>query len=176
MEYENNELKQNANLINYLKEKNIIAKEENESIIMQQVYIEYEKKFMELLDENEVLLNFELLKKIKNKGLRLGLVSTSKIKFINILLQKLNIENLFEIIVSREDVENLKPAPDAYLLALKKMNILSDSCIAFEDSERGINAALSTNIKTIQVDDYKENKSNEKISRILLAIINHIGG
>lgn len=56
------------------------------------------------------------------------------------------------------------------------MNILSDSCIAFEDSERGINAALSTNIKTIQVDDYKENKSNEKISRILLAIINHIGG
>lgn len=176
MEYENNELKQNANLINYLKEKNIIAKEENESIIMQQVYTEYEKKFMELLDENEVLLNFELLKKIKNKGLRLGLVSTSKIKFINILLQKLNIENLFEIIVSREDVENLKPAPDAYLLALKKMNILSDSCIAFEDSERGINAALSTNIKTIQVDDYKENKSNEKISRILLAIINHIGG
>ena len=83
---------------------------------------------------------------------------------------------MFEIIVSREDVENLKPAPDAYLLALKKMNILSDSCIAFEDSERGINAALSTNIKTIQVDDYKENKSNEKISRILLAIINHIGG
>ncbi len=176
MEYENNELKQNANLINYLKEKNIIAKEEKESIIMQQVYTEYEKKFMELLDENEGLLNFELLKKIKNKGLRLGLVSTSKIKFINILLQKLNIENLFEIIVSREDVENLKPAPDAYLLALKKMNILSDSCIAFEDSERGINAALSANIKTIQVDDYKENKSNEKLSRILLAIINHIGG
>lgn len=133
------------------------------------------KEFLELLDENEVVLNFELLKRLKNKGLRLALVSTSRKKFINILLQKLKIENLFELIISREDVVNLKPASDAYLLALQKLNISSDCCISFEDSERGIIASKKANIKTIQVNDYKENKSNEKLSRTLLAIINYIG-
>ena len=94
---------------------------------------------------------------------------------IRMRFQKLKIENLFELIISREDVVNLKPASDAYLLALQKLNISSDCCISFEDSERGIIASKKANIKTIQVNDYKENKSNEKLSRTLLAIINYIG-
>ncbi len=179
-EYENNELKQNANLISTLKNKGIIEKNMSQDLIMKEVYAEYEKKFMELLDENEVSLNFELLKQLKRKGLRLALVSTSRKKFIELLLKKLGIENLFEIIISRDDVKNLKPASDAYLMALNLLNISSDSCIAFEDSERGIIASENANIKTIQVNDFAKNKIKttdicEKLSRILLAIINHIG-
>ncbi len=179
-EYENNELKQNANLISTLKNKGIIEKDMSLDLIMMEVYAEYEKKFMELLDENEVSLNFELLKQLKRKGLRLALVSTSRKKFIELLLKKLGIENLFEIIISRDDVKKLKPAPDAYLMALNLLNISSDSCIAFEDSERGIIASKNANIKTIQVNDFAKNKIKttdicEKLSRILLAIINHIG-
>lgn len=179
-EYENNELKQNANLISSLKNKGIIEKDLSQDLIMKEVYAEYEKKFMELLDENEVSLNFELLKQLKRKGLRLALVSTSRKKFIELLLKKLGIENLFEIIISRDDVKKLKPAPDAYLMALDLLNISSDSCIAFEDSERGIIASKNANIKTIQVNDFAKNKIQttdicEKLSRILLAIINHIG-
>ena len=179
-EYENNELKQNANLISTLKNKGIIEKDMSQDLIMKEVYAEYEKKFMELLDENEVSLNFELLKQLKRKGLRLALVSTSRKKFIELLLKKLGIENLFEIIISRDDVKKLKPAPDAYLMALNLLNISSDSCIAFEDSERGIIASKNANIKTIQVNDFAKNKIKttdicEKLSRILLAIINHIG-
>ena len=176
-EYETNELKKNANLIIELKNKGIIDKNELTENIMNEVYLEYEKKFMDLLDENEVTLTFELLKQLKNKGLRLALVSTSRKKFIDILLKKLNIENLFEIIISREDVTNLKPSPDAYNMALNLLNISSDCCIAIEDSERGISASKKANIKTIQVNDFIKNKTNsieisEKLSRILLAIIN----
>ena len=90
-EYEENELKQNANLIKKLKDMGVINQNESDEIIMKNVYMEYEKRFLELLDENEVVLNFELLKRLKNKGLRLALVSTSRKKFINILLQKLKI-------------------------------------------------------------------------------------
>ena len=159
-EYEINELKQNANLIINLKKKGIIDKNETNEKIMNEVYLEYEKKFMDLLDENEVTLTFELLKQLKNKGLRLALVSTSRKKFIDILLKKLNIENLFEIIISREDVTNLKPSPDTYNMALNLLNISSDCCIAIEDSERGISASKKANIKTIQVNDFIKNKTN----------------
>ena len=139
--------------------------------------MEYEKKFMELLDENEVALNFELLKQLKNKGLRLALVSTSRRKFIEILLSKLNIKDMFEVVISREDVKNLKPDPEAYNKALSLLNISCDNCITIEDSERGIKASTDANIKTIQVNDFLKNKTNnieisEKLSRILLSIIN----
>lgn len=179
-EYENNELKQNANLIKKLQQDGIIDGLMTQEVIMRDVYLEYEKRFMELLDENEVSLNFELLKQLKSKGLRLALVSTSRRKFIDLLLKKLGIENLFEIIISREDVKNLKPSPDAYIMALNMLNISSNNCIAFEDSERGIVASKNANIKTIQVNDFAKKKISstdisEKLSRILLSIINHIG-
>lgn len=179
-EYEENELKKNANLLLYLKSNGIIASYEVDDKIMEKIYLEYEKKFMDLLNENDVSLNFELLKQLKSKGLRLALVSTSRKKFIDMLLTKLNIQDLFEVVISREDVKNLKPESDAYIMALEKLNILSTNCIAFEDSERGIRASKSANIKTIQVNDFIKNTAqnteiSEKLSRILLAIINFIG-
>lgn len=179
-EYEENELKKNANLLLYLKSNGIIASYEVDDKIMEKIYLEYEKKFMDLLNENDVSLNFELLKQLKSKGLRLALVSTSRKKFIDMLLTKLNIQDLFEVVISREDVKNLKPESDAYIMALEKLKILSTNCIAFEDSERGIRASKSANIKTIQVNDFIKNTAqnteiSEKLSRILLAIINFIG-
>lgn len=179
-EYEENELKKNANLLLYLKSNGIIESYEADDKIMEKIYLEYEKKFMDLLNENDVSLNFELLKQLKSKGLRLALVSTSRKKFIDMLLTKLNIQDLFEVVISREDVKNLKPESDAYIMALEKLNILSTNCIAFEDSERGIRASKSANIKTIQVNDFIKNTAqnteiSEKLSRILLAIINFIG-
>lgn len=176
-EYEENELKKNANLLLYLKSNGIIESYEVDDKIMEKIYLEYEKKFRDLLNENDVSLNFELLKQLKSKGLRLALVSTSRKKFIDMLLTKLNIQDLFEVVISREDVKNLKPESDAYIMALEKLNILSTNCIAFEDSERGIRASKSANIKTIQVNDFIKNKTNnieisEKLSRILLSIIN----
>lgn len=179
-EYENNELKMNANLIKSLKKQKIIPKDHLEIDIMQLVYSEYEEKFKELLSENEVSLNFELLKNIKKKNIKLALVTTCRRKFINLLLEKLDLYDLFEVIVAREDVNSLKPASDAYILALEKLKLKPENCIAIEDSERGIESANSANIKTIQVSDYLiHNKKSEKVdlvdklSRILLSIINN---
>ncbi len=179
-DYENNELKMNANLINSLKEQKIIPKNHSEKDIMKLVYNEYEEKFKELLSENEVSLNFELLKSIKRKNIKLALVTTCRKKFIDLLLEKLNLYNLFEVIVVREDVKNLKPAPDAYVLALKKLELKPENCIAIEDSERGIESSNSAHIKTIQVNDYLIHNERskkvvlvDKLSRILLSIINN---
>lgn len=179
-DYENNELKMNANLINSLKKQKIIPKDHSEKDIMKLVYNEYEEKFKELLSENEVSLNFELLKNIHKKNIKLALVTTCQRKFINLLLEKLDLYNLFEVIVAREDVKNLKPASDAYILALKKLELKPENCIAIEDSERGIQSSKSSNIKTIQVNDYLINNEKsekvelvDKLSRILLSIINN---
>ena len=86
---------------------------------------------------------------------------------------------MFDIIVSREDVINLEPSPEAYIKAINSLRINTDECIAVEDSYRGIEASTNANIKTIKVSEYSKQNQNiknaisiDKISRLLLILIN----
>ena len=149
---------------------------------MNKVYKKYMKKFKKIIKEDEVFLNFELIKKIKKNGLKIGLVSTSKRCFIDLLLEKLNINKLFDIVISREDVEKLKPDMQDYVKAMKKLKVNPCNCIAIEDSKRGIISATSADIKTIRSYQYLNESKNEqnyitsieRISSTLLIIINNI--
>ena len=56
-------------------------------------------------------------------------------------MEAINIANLFDIIITQDDVEKSKPAPDLFLLAAKRMGVAPDKCLVFEDSHLGIHAA-----------------------------------
>lgn len=179
-EYEENELSKNSNMINYLKEKDKIPHFVEEESIMNEVYEKYSSRFNEILRDDTVYLNFKLLQKLKEKGLKIGIVSTSKRKFIDLILSNLNQKNLFEIIIAREDVDELKPSPEAYKKALEISKVSSDQCIAVEDSNRGIESAIKAGIKTLRVNEYNDYKVKDnittfdKLSRLLLILINNV--
>ena len=50
----------------------------------------------------------------------------------------------FNMIVTNEDVENNKPHPDCYNLAVKKLDISPSDCIIVEDSPKGMQSAKSS--------------------------------
>jgi len=52
-----------------------------------------------------------------------------------------------------DEVKAGKPAPDVYLDAAKKLGVDAPRCIAFEDSETGITAALAAGMRVIQIPD-----------------------
>ena len=56
-------------------------------------------------------------------------------------MEAISIANLFDIIITQDDVEKSKPAPDLFLLAAKRMGVAPDKCLVFEDSHLGIQAA-----------------------------------
>ena len=151
-DYEKYELKENAMLLKTLTKKGIIK--EDHDVIMSKVYMNYEKNFEKVIKEKDVLENIKLIKKMKEKGYIVALVSTSKRFFIDKLLEETDSKNLFSYIVAREDVKNLKPSSDAYLLVLDKLNLKPEECIAIEDSLRGIKSSIGANIKTYKVDEY----------------------
>ena len=41
-----------------------------------------------------------------------------------------------------------------YLKAIQELNLNKDECLAFEDSKRGIDSAVNSNLKTIQVSNF----------------------
>ena len=61
-------------------------------------------------------------------------------------------------ITGANEVERGKPAPDVYLATIEKLVTISgitgvDDCIAFEDSEVGVRAALAAGLRVVQIPD-----------------------
>jgi beta-phosphoglucomutase-like phosphatase (HAD superfamily) len=65
---------------------------------------------------------------------------------IHSVLTKLNMAIDFNITISNVDTTNHKPHPEAYLIALEKLQTKSNAAIAFEDSNAGFQAAISAGL------------------------------
>lgn len=60
--------------------------------------------------------------------------------------------HLFPVVITMEDVENSKPAPDGFLLAAEKMGVAPEKCLVFEDSKLGLEAAERAGMQWVYVD------------------------
>jgi beta-phosphoglucomutase-like phosphatase (HAD superfamily) len=58
---------------------------------------------------------------------------------------------LFPVVVTMDDVEHGKPAPDMFLLAAKLMGVEPARCMVFEDGKPGIQAAEAAHMKWVLV-------------------------
>ena len=59
----------------------------------------------------------------------------------------------FQHLITLDDVNHPKPAPDAYLLAAKMLGVAPARCLVFEDSEVGAEAAHRAGMRVVQVPD-----------------------
>jgi len=83
----------------------------------------------------------KLIKKLHQQKVPLALVTSSSRNGTLDILQRAGIEKLFKTIVTFEDCENRKPAPDCYLLAAEKLDVKPSECLVFEDTQIGLEAA-----------------------------------
>ena len=58
---------------------------------------------------------------------------------------------LFPVIITADDVEHGKPAPDMFLLAAERMRVEPARCLVFEDAEPGIQAAAAAGMQCVRV-------------------------
>jgi HAD superfamily hydrolase (TIGR01509 family) len=61
----------------------------------------------------------------------------------------------FEVIVTGDEVAQGKPAPDIYMLAAQRLNVLPAECLVLEDSAAGVQAAHAALMRVILVPDLK---------------------
>lgn len=62
----------------------------------------------------------------------------------------------FDAIVTGDEVERGKPAPDIFLLAARRLALAPEHCLVLEDSEAGALAALAAGMRVIIVPDMKQ--------------------
>ena len=95
----------------------------------------------------------ELFTCLKNDGYLLACASNSIKTTVNLVLTKLKIKDLFDIVLSNEDVENPKPSPDIYIKTMNILNVKPSETIIFEDSLIGLTAAKDSKANVIKVID-----------------------
>ena len=80
---------------------------------------------------------------------RLGVASSSNRPLIEAVLERAGIADLFDAVVSSEEVAGGKPAPDVYLEAMRRLGAEPDRTAAIEDSSNGIRSAHAAGMRVI---------------------------
>jgi len=97
----------------------------------------------------------DLLQHYQQQQIVCSVASSSAMHHITHRLSRVGVHDYFTHFTSGQEVEHSKPNPDIYLLAVEKLGLTVDDCIAFEDSEPGALAAIAAGLSVVVVPDLK---------------------
>lgn len=110
------------------------------------------------LQKNNEILN--LIAALKNEGYFLACASNSIKSTVEKVLDKLELKNYFDLVLSNEDVTYPKPHPEIYWKAMLHFGLFPQDCLVVEDSPVGRQSANLSGANTLFV-----NSQNEVLER-----------
>lgn len=127
----------------------------------------------ENIDYSTILFPYvhETLDKLKSRGLKLALASSSSMRTITQAIEQTDIKDYFDFVIGGDLVENPKPDNEIYLKAMDGIGLNKDNCIAIEDSFAGIKAAKNAGLYTIAKKDF-DFSINQSAADIILEDMN----
>jgi HAD superfamily hydrolase (TIGR01509 family) len=118
-------------------------------------FISTKNSFLEVfIEKRETLFDkyiLEFLYFLKEQNKKVALVTASEKNIAECIIKRIP-RSIFDVVVTAADVQNTKPHPDPYLLAMKLLNVQSKKTLVFEDSKVGIESARSAGAEVIKVE------------------------
>lgn len=96
------------------------------------------------------ILVIDLVHRLK-RHLPIALASGAPADDISLILNTLNLNDAFNVVVTGDDVVRGKPDPEIFRLAAKRLSISPQYCVVFEDSVPGIEAARRAGMRVIAI-------------------------
>lgn len=128
--------------------------EESRQEMVKELHLRKTDIFMDLIDEGAIPLRPGVLRLVDEaiaEGVRLAVCSTSNEKAVSNLVSRLmgsERATKFQIFAG-DMVQNKKPAPDVYNMAVDEMGLDKSRCVIVEDSGIGLGAARAAGISCI---------------------------
>ena len=97
----------------------------------------------------------ELVARLRGR-VPLALASNSPRRLVDAALATAGLTDVFDVIVTSDDVARSKPAPDIYLLACQRLGVEPEHVLALEDSSAGVAAAKAAGLSCIAVPQFAE--------------------
>ncbi len=103
---------------------------------------EWYKEYIVDLDESELLPGVKkFIEQLRKDKIKIGLGSASR--NAKSIIKGIGIDHLFEVMIDGNDVQKSKPDPEVFLRGSTGLNLDPKNIIVFEDSRKGLEAAIS---------------------------------
>lgn len=93
--------------------------------------------------------SIEFMRMLKTHGVKIGLVTSSDSSKIDRAFKMIDLDGIFDTIVTADRITEGKPNPMCYLLAANDLSVSPEQCIVFEDSFNGIKAGNDAGMRVI---------------------------
>ncbi len=137
----------------------------------------YIKEKVKYKQEADVLLHL-----LKNRGFTLALATTTTNiqldAYRNInknIKQKADIDSIFDIVLSKDDVKEKKPNPEVHNKILQVLNVKQSECLIIEDSLIGVQAGINAKIDVVAMYDKYSDSDRAEINRLSQYQFNNFG-
>lgn len=139
---------------------------------------EWDRRYVEYTTRAPVPLKHgvtQLLEHIASLRIPIAVATSTRTSRAEQKLRSVGIADTFELIVGGDQVENGKPAPDIYLRAAHLLKVSATACLALEDSENGVRAALGAGMTVVQVPDLiAPSEALRALGHIVLPSLNEV--
>lgn len=109
-------------------------------------------ELIERLNPTDILPGADaFIRLAKQQGILIGLGSASKNAVV--ILERVELMDMFDTIVDGNIVSNSKPDPEVFLKGAKNLDIHPTKCYVFEDSTSGLEAASAAGMKSVGIGD-----------------------
>ena len=93
---------------------------------------------------------FEFIAECKKRQKKIALATSADYRKLEGNLKEIDLPlDTFDTIVTGQDVENKKPAPDIFLLAAGRLQLKPEHCLVIEDSVVGVEAAKAAGARCL---------------------------
>lgn len=93
----------------------------------------------------------DLIADLVAEGIRIAVATTGSRAWVDPLVHSVLGDGVADVVVTGDDVTQLKPDPEVYVRALDSLGLAPESCLAVEDSEVGLRAAMGAGLATVVV-------------------------
>lgn len=114
----------------------------------------------------------EFLNDLRARRIPIAVATSSRAPHALGHLGRAGLLDLFDTVVTRDDVTHPKPHPEPYLLAAHRLAVAPARCIALEDSHSGVRAAHAAGMQTIMVPDLV--RPTEELMGLCVAVLDSL--
>ena len=93
----------------------------------------------------------ETLQKLRNSSLKIGLLTNNGRKGTELTLKRCDLERFFDVVVTRDDCADMKPAPDSVLKVLHALQVSPNEAVLIGDGVMDIMAAKAAGVPSVAV-------------------------
>ena len=105
---------------------------------------------LESLDEASIISGVpETLKALRERGLKIGLMTRSCREYAEKILEKFNLRKYFNVVIARDDVENPKPDPAHAMRILDLLDVSADETLFIGDHWSDMECAKRSGLKFV---------------------------